>query len=119
LISINYDEGIALRHSDRQKIDILKQKNILKTNNKYNRMDNIYAFRVIIKPDGKKAFHGYVPALPGCHTWGKTIEETKKNLKEAIKCHIQGMAKDGQTIPREENNLELVQTFTEKELALR
>jgi predicted RNase H-like HicB family nuclease len=80
-------------------------------------MDN-YTFRVIIEPDGKKSFHGYVPILQGCHTFGKTLEETKKNLNEAIRCHIQGLVKDGGAIPREENNIELLQTFTEKELAL-
>lgn len=42
-----------------------------------------YTYRVIIKPDGD-SFHGYVPALVGCHTYGKTIIETKKNLNEAI-----------------------------------
>ena len=78
----------------------------------------IYTFRIIIEPDGKNAFHGYVPSLRGCHTCGKTIEETKGNLKEAIKCHIQGLRKDHEPIPQEENSLELVQTFTEKELAL-
>ena len=78
----------------------------------------IYTFRIIIEPDEKKTFHGFVPSLPGCHTWGKTLEETKKNLKEAIRCHIQGLIKDGEPIPKEENNLELVQTFTEKEFAL-
>lgn len=75
-----------------------------------------YTFRIIIEPDEKNTFHGYVPSLPGCHTWGKTIEETKKNLKEAIKCHLQGLLKDGEVIPREENTLELIQTFTEGEL---
>jgi len=78
----------------------------------------IYTFRVIIEPDEKKTFHGFVPSLPGCHTWGKTLEETKKNLKEAIRCHVQGLIKDGEPIPKEENTLELVQTFTEKEFAL-
>jgi len=78
----------------------------------------VYTFRIIIEPDGKNAFHGYVPSLRGCHTWGKDIEKTKKNLKEAIKCHVQGLLKDGQKIPKEENSLELVQTFTEKDLAL-
>lgn len=77
-----------------------------------------YTFRIIIEPDEKNTFHGYVPSLPGCHTWGKTLEETKKNLKEAIKCHIQGLLKDKESIPKEENSLELVQTFTEKDLAL-
>ena len=44
-----------------------------------------YTFRVIIEPDENNAFHGFVPSLPGCHTWGYSIEETRKNLKEAIK----------------------------------
>lgn len=79
----------------------------------------IYTFRVIIEPDENKTFHGYVPSLSGCHTWGKNLEETKKNLKDAIKCHLQGLLKDSQPIPKEENTLELVQTFTEKELALK
>ena len=79
---------------------------------------NIYTFRVIIEPDEKNTFHGYVPTLQGCHTWGKTIEETKRNLKDAIKCHVQGLVKDGELIPCEENSIELVQTFTEKELVL-
>jgi predicted RNase H-like HicB family nuclease len=79
----------------------------------------IYTFRVIIEPDENNTFHGYVPSLPGCHTWGETLEKTKKNLKEAIKCHIQGLLKDGESIPIEEDALELVQTFTEKELALK
>jgi len=78
----------------------------------------IYTFRTIIEPDEKKTFHGFVPSLSGCHTWGKTLEETKKNLKEAIRCHVQGLIKDGEPIPKEENTLELVQTFTEKEFAL-
>ncbi len=47
------------------------------------------------------------------------LGDTKKNLKEAIKCHIQGLLKDGEPIPKEENTFELVQTFTEKELALK
>ena len=36
-----------------------------------------YTFPTIIEKDGKQ-YHGYVPSLPGCHTFGKTTEETKK-----------------------------------------
>jgi len=75
-----------------------------------------YSFRIIIEPDEKNTFHGYVPSLPGCHTWGETIEETRKNLKEAIRCHIQGLLKDREPIPREDEKFELIQTFTEKEI---
>lgn len=77
-----------------------------------------YAFRVIIEPDKPKGYHGFVPLLRGLHTFGDTIEEVKKNLKEAIICHIQGLSKDGELIPQEEEAFELVQTFSEKELVL-
>jgi len=79
----------------------------------------IYTFRIIIEPDERNTFHGYVPSLPGCHTWGKTIDKTKKNVKEAIKCHIQGFLKDGESIPQEKDAFELFQTFTEKEFAFK
>lgn len=75
-----------------------------------------YTFRVIIEPDENNTFHGYVPSLKGCHTCGDTIEETKKNLKEAIKCHVQGMLMDNEPIPQESESFELIQTFSEKEL---
>lgn len=80
-------------------------------------MEN-YTFRIIIEPDRPAGFHGFAPLLKGVHTCGKTIEEVKKNLKEAIRCHIQGLIKDKQPIPREEEALELVQTFSRKELSL-
>lgn len=76
-----------------------------------------YTFRTIIEPDDPKGYHGFVPILPGLHTNGKTIKEVKKNLKEAITCHIQGLIKDGKIIPREENAIEMVQTISEKELS--
>ena len=41
------------------------------------------SFRTIIQKD-TSGYHGYVPSLPGCHTQGRTIEETQRNLKEAI-----------------------------------
>lgn len=76
-----------------------------------------YTFRTIIEPDGK-GFHGFVPILPGVHTCGVNLKEVKKNLKEAIACHVQGLVKDRRPIPREDETLEIVQTFSAKELSL-
>jgi len=81
-------------------------------------MEN-YTFRIIIKPDQSIGYHGFVPPIKGVHTCGKTIEEVKKNLKKIIKCHIQGLIKDKEFIPQEEEVLELVQTFSKKELSLK
>ena len=77
-----------------------------------------YTFRTIIEPDDPNGYHGFVPILPGVHTCGKTIREVKKNLKEAIACHVQGLIKDGEPVPREDQTIEVVQTFSEKELSL-
>lgn len=61
---------------------------------------NTRTYRTIIQKDGKY-YHGFVPALPGCHTQGKTIEETQKNLKEAMEGYIQSLVKHDEPIPEE------------------
>jgi len=76
----------------------------------------IYTFRTIIEKDAP-GYHGYVPSLPGCHTYGITIEETKSNLKEAILCHLESLLLDKQEIPQDES-LEVIQTFSEQDLNL-
>jgi predicted RNase H-like HicB family nuclease len=70
-----------------------------------------YTFRTIIEPD-EKGYHGFVPLLKGVHTVGKTIEQTKKNLDEAIQCHLEGLIKDNIVPPQEQNAIEAIQTFT-------
>lgn len=55
-------------------------------------------YRAIIQKDGK-TYHGFVPALSGCHTHGKTIEETRQNLQEAITGWIEANQEMGWEIP--------------------
>ena len=70
-----------------------------------------YTFRTIIERD-EKGYHGFVPLLKGVHTVGATIEKTKKNLDEAIQCHLEGLIKDNVAPPQEQNAVEAIQTFT-------
>lgn len=65
-------------------------------------------FRTIINKDGK-GYHGSVPILPGCHSQGKTIEETQKNLKEAIMVWVTSRQDLGWPTP-EDNLIESLQT---------
>lgn len=71
----------------------------------------IYTYRTIIEPD-EKGYHGFVPTLKGVHTMGKTIEETKSNLEEAIRCHLEGFRKDNILPPQEKDSVEFIQTIT-------
>ena len=59
-----------------------------------------YQFTVVIEPD-EDAFHAYVPALPGCHSFGATIDEARANIAEAMELHVESMAEDGEPIPVE------------------
>ncbi len=59
-----------------------------------------YSFTVVIEPDGDQ-FHAYVPALPGCHSFGDSPDEALANIEEAIELHVESMLEDGLEVPRE------------------
>lgn len=68
----------------------------------------VYAFRAVIEPDEPSGYHGYVPALPGCHTCGDTIEETEENLEEAILGVLETMVSHKVPIP-EDQTVDVIQ----------
>lgn len=63
-----------------------------------------YQFTVVIESD-EEAFHAFVPSLPGCHTFGMTVDEARANIAEAIELHIGSMQEDGEPIPVEREPL--------------
>jgi len=48
---------------------------------------------------GPNNYSAYVPDLLGCITTGKTIEEIKTNIREAIELHLEGLMEDGAPVP--------------------
>src|SRR5436309_16074509 len=50
-------------------------------------------------PDG--GYVAFVPALPGCHTQGDSLEEAEQNTKEAIELYLESLAAHGDPIPEE------------------
>ena len=42
-----------------------------------------------------------VPALSGCHSQGETLEETERNVKDAIALYLESLAAHGEAIPEE------------------
>ncbi len=43
----------------------------------------------------KNSYSAYLPDMPGCIAAGRTIEETKKNIAEALVIHQHGLIEDG------------------------
>ncbi|NPV29826.1 MAG: type II toxin-antitoxin system HicB family antitoxin [Firmicutes bacterium] len=52
---------------------------------------------VIEKADGN--YSAYLPDVPGCVATGRTIEEVKQNIGEALKMHLEGIIEDGLPLP--------------------
>ena len=71
---------------------------------------NTYTYRIIIEPDGD-SFHGYVPALGGCHTFGSSVAEVQELIKDAISVYLESLIEDKLPIPND-NSLESFQTVS-------
>ena len=52
---------------------------------------------VIEAADGN--YSAYVPDLPGCIATGRTVEETERQIREAIEFHIEGLRADQLPVP--------------------
>ena len=49
-----------------------------------------------------------VPTLPGCNTFGKTVEEAIEMAKEAIEVYIETLLDLGKEVSTEEGTLEYI-----------
>ena len=44
-------------------------------------------------------FSAYVPDLPGCVATGPTVKDVEREIREAIRFHIEGLRADGLIVP--------------------
>jgi len=65
-------------------------------------------YAVIIEK-GDDGYGAYVPDLPGCIAAGKTKEEVKKLIQEAIEFHIEGLKEDGHPVPAPASSIEFIE----------
>ena len=42
-----------------------------------------------------------VPALPGCHSQGRTLDEARRNIREAARGYVAGLQYRGEQVPEE------------------
>jgi predicted RNase H-like HicB family nuclease len=50
-------------------------------------------------PEG--GYVAVVPALPGCHSQGETLEQVGNNVQEAIEVYLESLISRGEPIPEE------------------
>jgi len=66
----------------------------------------------IVIERGPGNYSAYVPDLPGCVAAGDTIEETRREIREAIAFHIEGMHADGFPVPEPITHVAYVEVAT-------
>lgn len=65
-----------------------------------------YTYRVLLKEESEGGFTVTVPRLPGCVTYGATLEESIGNVREAISLYVESLVAEGEEIPTDENTFE-------------
>lgn len=75
-------------------------------------MMQFYTFEVVVEKEPEdEGYLAYSPTLPGCFSNGKTIEEAKRNIREAIQQHVTALRDRGVAVPQNER-LVHVEEFT-------
>ena len=63
----------------------------------------------IVIEKGESNYSAYVPDLPGCVAVGDTVEETEREIQEAIEFHLEGLGADGLPVPAPTSQVEYVE----------
>lgn len=58
-----------------------------------------YSYQISLVPEGENGYTVLVPALPGCISYGETLEEAAHNAREATALHLENLAAHRQPIP--------------------
>ena len=63
-------------------------------------------YRILLRREPEGGYTVTVPSLPGCVTFGETVDEAIKMAKEAIQLFLESLEAHGDPIPTEEGTLE-------------
>ena len=63
-------------------------------------------YKINLRKEEEGGYTVFVPSLPGCITYGETIDEAIDMAKEAIELYIEELQSRGEYIPDDSNVLE-------------
>lgn len=69
-------------------------------------------YRILLNREPEGGYTVTVPSLPGCITYGESVDEAIVMAKEAIALYIESLAAHNEPIPDESNILEYSLTLT-------
>jgi antitoxin HicB len=70
-----------------------------------------YTYRVLLNREPEGGYTVSVPSLPGCITYGESVDEAISMAKEAIGLYIESLVEHNEPVPDESNTLEYTLTL--------
>ena len=64
----------------------------------YNR-ERMMKYVYVIEKAADGSYSAYVPDLPGCTTCGDTLDEVKRNMRDAVSLYIESLREHGESVP--------------------
>jgi predicted RNase H-like HicB family nuclease len=64
-------------------------------------------------PEEEGGYTVVVPLLPGCVSYGATIEEATANAREAIELHLENLAAHNEPIPKDNESVPIYTTLVQ------
>ena len=62
-------------------------------------------YKIMLRKEPEGGYTVIVPSLPGCVTYGETVEEAIRMAKEAIELYLESIKKHGKEIPAEDEEV--------------
>lgn len=69
-------------------------------------------YRIFLNREPEGGYTVNVPTLPGCITYGETVDKAIAMAREAIELYIESLVAHNEPVPDESNTLEYVLTLT-------
>jgi predicted RNase H-like HicB family nuclease len=63
-------------------------------------------YRIVLRKEPEGVYTAIVPSLPGCITWGETVEHALEMAKDAIEGYIAVLEEEGEQVPDDNGTLE-------------
>lgn len=76
------------------------------------------SYRILLRKEPEGGFTVTVPSLPGCVTYGETLEEALEMAKEAIELYLESLREHGEEIPNEEGVFEYTLTLQSEQTSI-
>jgi predicted RNase H-like HicB family nuclease len=62
-----------------------------------------FSFEVVIEKEAEhEGYYARSPTLPGCFSNGRSLEEAKRNMREAVTQHVAALLDHGDPVPQNE-----------------